>query len=168
MKALTIFQPWASLIAIGAKPYEFRHWDYSTRYHHLQGARILVHASARPVKYAEITDLLARLKDGSGTTGLLKDKAVPALERIRAGMQGKGDLVPMPLGAAICTATLGRAIRAGDLFTGKMPADSDRVEHHLFAWPMLQVTPVPAITVRGAQGFWNVPASLERDFACAS
>lgn len=27
MKALTIWQPWASLIMIGAKPYEFRSWQ---------------------------------------------------------------------------------------------------------------------------------------------
>jgi hypothetical protein len=26
MKALTIYQPWASLVMIGAKPYEFRRW----------------------------------------------------------------------------------------------------------------------------------------------
>jgi hypothetical protein len=27
MKAITVWQPWASLIAIGAKPYEFRGWQ---------------------------------------------------------------------------------------------------------------------------------------------
>lgn len=26
MKALTIYQPWASLVMIGAKPHEFRGW----------------------------------------------------------------------------------------------------------------------------------------------
>lgn len=31
MKALTVWQPWASLIIMGAKPYEFRKWDYRTR-----------------------------------------------------------------------------------------------------------------------------------------
>lgn len=50
MKALTIWQPWASLVMIGAKPYEFRRWDYRERQSGLQGQRIVIHAGARPVK----------------------------------------------------------------------------------------------------------------------
>jgi hypothetical protein len=31
MKAPAIWQPWATLIIIRAKPYEFRHWNYAER-----------------------------------------------------------------------------------------------------------------------------------------
>ena len=47
MKALTIWQPWASLIAMGAKPYEFRGWKPPKS---LIGQRLAIHAGARPVK----------------------------------------------------------------------------------------------------------------------
>lgn len=53
MKALTVWQPWATLIIAGAKPFEFRRWDYRTRDRGLEGQRIVIHAGARPIKRAE-------------------------------------------------------------------------------------------------------------------
>jgi hypothetical protein len=48
MKARTIWQPWASLIMIGAKPYEFRGRSYLAYIDHpLPGERIGIHAGAR-------------------------------------------------------------------------------------------------------------------------
>lgn len=51
MKALTIWQPWASLIAYGYKAYEFRGWLPPK---HMWGTRIAIHASARKPKLKEI------------------------------------------------------------------------------------------------------------------
>lgn len=42
--ALTVWQPWATLIAIGAKPFEFRGWAAPKAY---QGQRIAIHAGSR-------------------------------------------------------------------------------------------------------------------------
>jgi hypothetical protein len=50
--AITIWQPWATLIAIGAKPFEFRSWPVPAR---LIGQRIAVHAGARPVRCKEVS-----------------------------------------------------------------------------------------------------------------
>ena len=58
--ALTIWQPWASLIAAGAKPYEWRGWPAPRR---LIGQRIAVHAGARKVVVGEISETL---KEPSG------------------------------------------------------------------------------------------------------
>src|SRR6185369_13939683 len=58
MHALTVYQPWASLVMIGAKPYEFRRWDYRTRAPALEGQRIVIHAGARAIKPDEIRDLI--------------------------------------------------------------------------------------------------------------
>src|ERR1700694_4135749 len=63
MKALTVYAPWAHLIMIGAKPYEFRRWDYRTRERALEGQRIVIHASARPIRLVEIEDIIARMED---------------------------------------------------------------------------------------------------------
>ena len=69
MKALTIWQPWASLVMIGAKPYEFRRWDYRDRSPALEGQRIVIHAGARPIKEIEVDDIETPHKvkpDGQG------------------------------------------------------------------------------------------------------
>jgi hypothetical protein len=58
-ESLTIWQPWASLIMIGAKPYEFRGRSY-LRYPNRRepGERVAIHAgaaaaSARSERYAQ-------------------------------------------------------------------------------------------------------------------
>jgi hypothetical protein len=51
MKALTIWQPWGSLIIIGAKPYEFRGQSYLAYINHPEpGERVAIHVGARPVR----------------------------------------------------------------------------------------------------------------------
>lgn len=42
--AISLWQPWASFIAIGVKPYETRHWRAPVRY---VGHRIAIHAAKR-------------------------------------------------------------------------------------------------------------------------
>src|SRR3546814_20644641 len=54
MKALTIWQPWASLIIAGAKPYEFRGWRAPRS---LIGQRIIIHASAKKIDVKEAWEL---------------------------------------------------------------------------------------------------------------
>jgi len=49
MKAITLWQPWASLLACGAKQYETRSWP--TKYR----GPIAIHAAARPVDSSIIT-----------------------------------------------------------------------------------------------------------------
>jgi activating signal cointegrator 1 len=44
--AISLWQPWASFIAIGVKPYETRHWRAPARF---VGLRIAIHAAKKPV-----------------------------------------------------------------------------------------------------------------------
>lgn len=157
MKALTIYQPWASLIMVGAKPHEFRGWDYTARFPSMLGQRIVIHASAREIKPAEIMDLLRRLDDG--TTGLVAPLARPLLERIYSASKCKG---VVELGAGLGTAVLGKPVRAADMLKGTVLQDSDRVDHSLFGWPLTDVEAWRAPQHRpGAQGFfnWETPAT---------
>ena len=153
MRALTIWQPWASLIAIGAKPYEFRGWDYSARpgLASLVDTRIAIHAGARPVRPTEVRAILDRISEG--TSALREDLALPLLERILAAHSATQRAV-VPLSAVIATAVLRRPIPVGVLFADV--ADSDRFDHSKFAWPLDDVVrldvPIPS---RGAQGFWT-------------
>jgi hypothetical protein len=151
MKAITIWQPWATLLAIGAKPYEFRKWEF---HRSMLGQRIGIHAGARPLRYAEVTDLLARLQDPAQawSTALKPDLAVPVLEAL---------LVPPAqpvLSHMLCTAVLGEPRRGWEVaheFGGTVN-DSDRDEHSNFAWPLVDIELlVPPQPMSGAQGFWN-------------
>ena len=155
MKAITIWQPWASLIMVGAKPYEFRPKSY-LRYINAPKVfeRIVIHAGARPVKAAEVEDLLVRLnKDES--TGLDPVIARAVLERCRAAAKYQA----LPLGCALGTAVIGQPRNAGLIFKGVRIEDSDRGDFN-FAWPLSDIRAFDApIPMRGAQGFFNVELS---------
>lgn len=155
MHALTIWQPWASLIMIGAKPFEFRRWDYRTRQPSLVGQQIVIHAGARPVRAAEVEDIIARVNDR--VSSLIPEKAQPLLERLRAAYKCRG---VVELSAGLGTATLGMPVQVSRLFNS--PADSDRIDHHMWAWPLTDIRPFDApIPMRGAQGFWQWPGAIE-------
>lgn len=155
MKALTIYQPWASLIMLGAKPFEFRRWDYRERERSLEGRRIVIHAGARPIKPAEIADLIERLSEYQGVgTGMRASIALPLLERIAQAYKCQG---VVNLAAGLGTAVIEKPRKCTDLFRGKV-ADSDRIDEHMWAWPLTDIRPfAEPIPMRGAQGFWTWP-----------
>jgi hypothetical protein len=147
--ALTIWQPWASLIIIGAKPWEFRGW-HAPKAH--IGKRIGIHAGARPVKKAEVRALLAKLASPNAwETCLVPELAVPLLERAYR------DPAILPLSSMLGTATLGTPISgttAAERFGGPVN-DSARNEHANWGWPLTEIQPFePFVPARGAQGLW--------------
>ena len=171
LPALTIWQPWATLIVAGAKPYEFRGWCPPKFY---IGKRIAIHAGARPMRMAEIRALLIQLGPREiCKSGLIADAAAPILHRARAELQrrranltaAERDLyeeiglqfpASLPLASIIGTATLGEPTKNPIVSGRHLVADSDRVDHLNWAWPMLDPAPVePTVPARGAQGFWR-------------
>jgi len=132
VKALSLWQPWASLIACGVKAHETRHWPAPRS---LISQRIAIHAAKRMIA-----------DPGSDLEALLIDEF---------GGHWVSDL---PRGAVVATATLAgcyptehrRAyathedIICGDWYPGR------------YAWHMLEVRPVdPPAHCRGAQGLWD-------------
>lgn len=168
MKALTIYQPWASLIMAGAKPYEFRKW---AAHRTIIGQRIVIHASARKIKESEIYKILRSLHEGgaeAAMTCLHPAKAMPILKRALAkevngefrcrSLDGHGDL---PWSAGIGTAILGEprnGFDGAEEFGFARVNDSDRDEHANWGWPLTDIEvwdqPIP---MRGMQGFWTWP-----------
>jgi hypothetical protein len=147
-KALTLWEPWASLIIIGAKPWEFRRWNFADKPHlaRLIGQRIVIHAGARKPKAGELTDILDRIKESE--SALVPKIAVPFVESIIAGAS-------LPLSSALGTAIVGEPKRSVDLFK-HIIADSDRLDQQMYAWPMTAPLAFAApIASAGAQGFWN-------------
>lgn len=176
MKALTIYQPWASLIMLGAKPFEFRGWDYSNRFPSYVDRRIAIHASARAPREDEVADILARVREN--VSQLDAEIAGPALERMLTRLRRIRELGRRPpksklcesvqwsidrehigpvatLSAVIGTASIGKPVLGSELFD-QPSNDSDRLDHSIWAWPLTDVKPFDEpVPARGAQGFWN-------------
>jgi hypothetical protein len=152
--ALTVWQPWATLIVEGAKPYEFRPWRPIER---LVGERIAIHAGARRMRLDEIRALLIKLhRPHAGGTALIPGQAQPILERLRR--------IPashVPHASVLGTAMLGPPKLATELFGPEL--DGKPVDPEMWAWPMLHIErfdiPVPA---RGYQGFWRWQRGTEQ------
>lgn len=156
MRAFTIWQPWASLIMIGAKPYEFRPRSYREYLNPPKpGERIVIHSAVRPVRYDEVSDLLQKLDiGGEDTTGLIEGLARPLLDRVRNSYKCQA----LPLGCGLGTAMIGPPCNAADIF-GRLVHDSDRGDFN-WAWPLSDIQPFDApVPARGFQGFWKWTAS---------
>lgn len=172
MKALTLWQPWASLIIVGAKPFEFRGW----RVHRsLIGQRIVIHAAARPMVAKEIRDIVDQLQFGganAAATCLRAEEALALLKPLYHLKRPDG----LPLSSGVGTAVVGEprngldvAIKdfgfpseAADEIPSLPGFDSDRREHANWGWPMLDVEAWPEpIPMRGKQGLWNWPTPDE-------
>lgn len=150
MKAVTVWQPWASLVAIGAKPYEFR--GHNKVPATAIGSRIAIHAGLKVLPGAEMDDLIRRLHHHDHTTGLDRDLAIALLKRFRE----EPDLIPR--GCIVATAILGKPVKSYDLpeYATAFVNDSDRDDHANYAWPLTEVIQLqPPIEAKGAQGFWN-------------
>ncbi len=162
MKALTIWQPWASLIIAGAKPYEFRGWRAPRS---LIGQRIVIHAAAKKIDCEEASALWHILTNrkacdelalAAAETCLHPEPALPILGRAWMPFREK-----LPMSAGIGTAIIGEprlGTEIAEEFGVPRANDSERDEHANWGWPMLDIeawdTP---ILMRGAQGFWNWP-----------
>lgn len=162
MKALTVWQPWASLIIAGAKPYEFRGWRAPRS---LIGQRIVIHAAARKIDRELVCDLYnvlfyrgasTEIAQAAAETCLIPEPALPILGRAFFPFR---EVLPMACG--IGTAVLGEprnGLEIAEEFGVPRANDSDRDEHANWGWPMLEIEqwdePIP---MKGAQGFWNWP-----------
>lgn len=145
MLALTVWQPWASLIMAMVKPYEFRGRPLPA---YFQGKPTVMHAGARKVRREEIADLILRLRDSdqAWSTGLLPG-ALPLLEAWHQTPER------LPLASGLGTVVFGKSVRADELPGYR---DSDRSEHINYGWPVHDVTPFAhPVPAKGAQGFWT-------------
>ncbi|AOH83647.1 hypothetical protein AWL63_06325 [Sphingomonas panacis] len=163
MKALTIWQPWASLIIAGAKPYEFRGWRAPRS---VIGQRIVIHAGAHKVRRDDLNDMLCALAlrdrcdafaQAAAELCLKPELAIPVLN---AALEGQ-----LPMSAGLGTAIVGEPRLGTDIaeeFGVPRANDSDRDQHANWGWPMLDIEHWGVqIPMRGAQGVWNWPTPAE-------
>jgi hypothetical protein len=137
LPAITLWQPWASLIAIGAKRYETRSRPAPSR---LIGRRIAIHAARRRVRP--------------------KDFDADTLQAINLAINDQCWMKKLPLGAVVCTAVLIEVLPVErvlpDLFGDCDPGR--------WAWRLEEVTLLqPPVPARGLQTWgwrWVVPVEM--------
>ena len=138
MKALSLWQPWASLMASGLKTIETRHWP--THYRGL----LAIHAAKRPVGWRE--------------RGLLDEWAEEAyISYVIAGSD-------FPLGAIVALVELYSCTPAVQLAeTGLSDSELEFGNFSDDRWAWITRNPQainPPIPYRGRQGIFNIPNSV--------
>jgi hypothetical protein len=145
MKAISLWQPWASAIACGAKRIETRSWE--TRYF----GPIAIHAAKKWDH--ELAAIYCRLHDEvPGFSDLLKDE--------------HDRYIPLPFGAVIATAELLACVPTDQLRdnpkVGPMELALGNYSPGRFGWLLQNVVRLPKpIPARGHQQLWEwneVPA----------
>lgn len=136
MKAITLWQPWATLIVLGLKQYETRSWSTSYR------GDLVIHAASRVPRPEEISTWIA------GTLG--RFNYLP--------------LSRLPLGVGLCVVRLVDVVPTKTVLelakTDKRIA-VDEIEFGdyssgRFAWKLADVRPFPEpIKARGYQLLWD-------------
>ncbi len=132
LRALTLCQPWATLVVIGAKPWETRTW--ATRYR----GPLIIHASGS--RY-----------------GLVKCQNQPAIHTALAAVGL--DLATLPLGAVVGTAEVIECWPTEDLSEDVRDAFGDYGPGR-YAWYVARARALATpVVCHGRQRLWKVPAS---------
>jgi hypothetical protein len=147
MKALTLTQPWATLIAIGAKRIETRSWG--TDFH----GQLAIHAAKG-------------LGPVGGASGLIRQCQDPAFaDALKAATP------PLPRGAIVAVAILERVcridmkLRAGVLAQTITPNEIEFGDYTSgrYAWFLENVVPLAEpIPCNGALSLWDVPDEVNK------
>lgn len=145
MKAVSLWQPWASLIACGAKQVETRSWPAPRA---VVGQRIAIHAAKRRTELTMLRE--PQFRDA------LHDR------RDRVRLVG-GEL---PLGYIVATAVLAdcflmSATRCEDVrATAPLEYAFGHWEPGRYGWQLADVEVVEPVAYRGAQGVFDVVGAL--------
>lgn len=143
MKALTLTQPWATLVMAGVKRIETRSWQTSHR------GRIAIHAAkAMDIEAADLAERSRRF-------GLIatKPEALP-----RGVLLGYVTLVNIVATEAVVDGGLGEEARRRWPYTEREDSLGD-FSPGRFAWLLEDPFAIPVpVPMRGALGLWELPA----------
>lgn len=144
MKAISLWEPWASLIAVGAKRFETRSWATSYR------GPLLICAAKGGLPKGELFDLLADPE--------FREALFPGTNLELSGMYSR-----LKFGGAVCVVDLVAIYRTGDMTPKHIGTDEPFGDFSpgRFAWKLENVRafkePFP---VKGKQGLFEVDDSL--------
>lgn len=147
MKALSLWQPWASLMAAGYKRIETRDWPPSSL---RQGQLVAIHAAKRWT--GDVRELL---------------EEDPFFKRYLTLAQRRElwDFTTPPLGAVIAVARFHSVIPTVTLIRNKQLTEREwafgNFSHGRYGWVFSEVRPIQPIPTRGMQGLFNWQPPVE-------
>lgn len=146
MKALSLWEPWASLIATGAKTYETRSW--STNYR----GELLICAAKRHVKY-EIISLLSTWNFQGGLAPLV-GKPLDLDFKTWPGVRA----CDLNFGMAVAIVNLVDCKRTEDITLGEIAKEITFGDFSKgrYGWKLELIKRIDPFSVEGKQGFFNV------------
>jgi hypothetical protein len=158
MKAISLWEPWASLIATGAKRWETRGWNTAYR------GELLICAAKGGLRKSELT---RALDDWAIQGGLAPLRGVPLSFDYRILPIRRVWIEHLNFGKAVAIAELVAVWRTEDavelnMIGTDMPFGDYRPGR--FAWKLENVRPIRPFPVKGSQGFFNV----DTEAVCAS
>lgn len=155
LRAISLWEPWASLVIAGAKPFEFRgHKPPST----IVGERIVIAAAQKRIDHHEVRAMLntleRKINPDAAELCLIAEKAIPVLRKSLNTHEVQ------PYGCGLGTVIVGEGrngleianteFGAGIVDVGELDAN--------WGWPLTDIIawsePIPA---RGKQGVWFWP-----------
>jgi activating signal cointegrator 1 len=146
MKCISVWDPWATLIAIGAKGYETRSWRPPEA---LIGERIAIHAS----------------KNQDGMRAFAQDKTLQRLAWTAMHAAGIDAADPFRPGWIIATARIAFVIPTDGMLAPDVLPDEKAMgdwSPGRFAWRLTDLrTGFGPMAVRGKQGLFDVPSELQ-------
>lgn len=146
MRIITLWQPWATLIALGLKQYETRSWGTTYR------GPLLIHAAKRPVLDTEVLSI----RYGVGVGGV----SVSDLEKLDKTLDQS-----LPLGCVVAIANLSGCFQMGRRRLKGISVLEQSVgywETGRYAWKLENVQRLAApISWRGGQGLRVAPPQLK-------
>lgn len=137
MRALTIWQPWASAIALGFKPVENRDWAPPAS---SMGELFAIHAAVRVPTEVETLEV--------ATTAAKSRKQWEALPTTSVR------------GAVIAVARLVTCIDDEKEDLDALPSDVDRWFVGRFGWIFREVKQIEPVVCVGRQGIWRLPLDV--------
>lgn len=134
MKAISLWQPWASLVAHSVKHFETRSWYTSYR------GSLAIHAAKRPADFYELNPVIVKALLDSG------------YQRLRE----------LPYGCIVCIAELVDCEPTAQVVNRVYFKSIEATERHFgdysperFAWQLDNIVQINDIPAKGSQGFWN-------------
>ena len=150
MKAITIKQPWASLIVHGIKDIENRTWACPWKY---IGHRVLIHASGKPVEMRNPNSVFTKAQWDSLPIEFQR-KIICAEGIVNSAIIGRVEII-------------GCSINHPSKWAEKTDDSKGYYENPIYNWvlanPILFPEPIPA---KGKLSFWEYPNINSEDDIC--
>ncbi len=159
MKAISLWQPWASLMEAGSKTIETRGWKTEYR------GDLLICSTKSGLKKSELEKLLLKWEFQEGLSEKYGTRDNYGLCINWPGVE----IEDLPLGMALCVVELQGCIKTDKLISGNcaitrymycLEREFGDYSPGRFAWITTNLRPIKPFPVKGQQGLFNVDDSL--------